>query len=119
MYISVWIEDKSNHTKWLLSGFYGESLTSRSHIWSLLEEIQPLNLSPWMLVSNFNEIILHSEKFGGPPRSEKLMQNFRDALDRCNLTDLRHVGDYFLWSNKYEDNTFTKERPDRAFANQF
>lgn len=44
------------------------------------------------------------------------MLNFRDALERCSLSDLGHVGDPLMWSNKHDDATFIKERLDRAIA---
>lgn len=44
-------------------------------------------------------------------------KTFNKTLVGSNLADLVHKGDFFTWSNKHEDNTFTKERLDRAVAN--
>lgn len=46
------------------------------------------------------------------------MQNFRETLEECNLVDRDHREDYFTWSNKHSDETFTKKMHDRAVANQ-
>lgn len=46
------------------------------------------------------------------------MSNFRQALEVYNLTDLGQIGDIFTWSNRHESFSFTKERLDRAVANQ-
>lgn len=63
MHIPAWVEDKDNHTKWLLSGFYGEPASNRrNHTWSLLDAMKTVNLSPWMIVGDFNGIILQSKK---------------------------------------------------------
>lgn len=46
------------------------------------------------------------------------MENSQTTIELCRLFDLGHKGNYFIWSNKYEDDTFTKERLDRAIANK-
>lgn len=45
------------------------------------------------------------------------MANFRDALEGCELVDIGHRGEFFTWSNKHSDDTFTKERLDRSVVN--
>ncbi|XP_042965938.1 uncharacterized protein LOC122299618 [Carya illinoinensis] len=45
------------------------------------------------------------------------MRRFREALEEGGLFDLGWKGDKYTWSNKHEDDTFTKERLDRAVAN--
>lgn len=50
-------------------------------------------------------------------RIKALLQKFRSAIEGCNLINLGHMGDHFTWSNKHEDNTFIKERLDKALAN--
>ncbi|XP_042968657.1 uncharacterized protein LOC122301395 [Carya illinoinensis] len=42
---------------------------------------------------------------------------FREALDQCQLYDLGFRGDMYTWSDKHEDDTYTKERLDRVVAN--
>lgn len=64
-------------------------------------------------MGDFNEILHSSKKMGGRSKSEKQMQGFQEALVNGNLIDLGHSGDFFTWSNKQEDDTFTKERLDR------
>lgn len=60
-------------------------------------------------MGDFNEVLYNSKKMGGWPRSEKQMQEFREALVSSNTFDLGHIGEFFTWSNKYEDETFTNE----------
>ncbi|XP_035545957.1 uncharacterized protein LOC118348440 [Juglans regia] len=55
---------------------------------------------------------------GGRPRAETQMADFRKALDDNRLFDLGWKGNKYTWSNKHMDSTFTKERLDRAVANQ-
>ncbi|XP_042992297.1 uncharacterized protein LOC122318763 [Carya illinoinensis] len=68
-------------------------------------------------MGDFNEVLTHDEKSGGKQRQERQMMRFREALDDGGLFDLGWRGDKYTWSNKHGDDTFTKERLDRAVAN--
>lgn len=46
------------------------------------------------------------------------MSNFRQAIEHCQLSTLAQRGDIYTWSNKHEENSFTKERLDRALISQ-
>lgn len=45
------------------------------------------------------------------------MRLFKVALEGNSLYDLGRQGDWFTWSNKHYDDTFTKEKLDIVFAN--
>ncbi|KAF5443040.1 hypothetical protein F2P56_035635 [Juglans regia] len=45
------------------------------------------------------------------------MNMFRNVLERGGLFDLSWRGDKFTWSNKHDNETFTKERLDKVVAN--
>lgn len=45
------------------------------------------------------------------------MDAFRHAFEINNLFDLGWKCDKFTWSNKYEDDSFTKERLDKVVVN--
>lgn len=45
------------------------------------------------------------------------MSSFRQVLEENDLFDLGWRGEKYTWSNKHEDDMFTKERLDRAVAN--
>lgn len=105
-------------TRWLFTGFYGDPGTSRRmKTWNLLRNIDP-HPFPWLVMGDFNEILYHSEKAGDRQRNENLMNNFRQTLNVCTLKDLGQVGELFIWSNKHESPSFTKEILDQAVANQ-
>jgi hypothetical protein len=46
------------------------------------------------------------------------MEQFREALVHCGLSDLGYRGSKFTWSNGHPKETFMKERLDRAVANK-
>lgn len=45
------------------------------------------------------------------------MNNFRESLEIGELYDLGHKGDFIMWSNRHNSDTFTKALLDRALAN--
>lgn len=102
-------------SSWKLTGFYGHPDHSRrEESWNLLAYLQHFSPQPWLCVGDFNEIVDQAEKVGGPPRSERQMEQFRDTLESCQLNDLGFQGS--MWNNSREAAFFTKERLDRATA---
>ncbi|KAG2707872.1 hypothetical protein I3760_05G166100 [Carya illinoinensis] len=71
----------------------------------------------WGVIGDFNEILFNDEKVGGNTRNENLMRSFRNTLEEGNLFDLGWKRNKFTWCNRHEDESFTKERLDRALAN--
>lgn len=47
---------------------------------------------PWLLESDFNEILSNDEKSGGPLRERKYLEDFRRVLDDCELKDFKVIG---------------------------
>lgn len=81
------------NSPWVFLGLYGESETGKHHItWNLIKALKPNENTPWIIMSDFNEVLFSSEKFSGRTRSEKPMQELREALANYNLIDLGHNG---------------------------
>ena len=70
-----------------------------------------VNLS-WLLMGDFNEILYPFEKEGGNPRPLHFMQNFRNVIADCNLSDCGFIGEKFTWHRGG-----IRESLDRALAN--
>ena len=72
----------------------------------------------WLCVGDFNEVLSNGEKIGGVPRLQQYMNNFRSALECCELDDLGYNGDTFTWRNhNYDVSNYICERLDKATAN--
>ena len=56
--------------------------------------------SPWLIGRDLNEILSDDEKAGGVPRGSHSIENFREALDDCNLKDTNYRGSKFTWNNR-------------------
>ncbi|KAL6180520.1 hypothetical protein ACLB2K_047182 [Fragaria x ananassa] len=84
--------------RWRLTGFYGYLVAADRHLsWDLLRELADHSSLPWVVIGDFNEIVLDSEKDGGVPRNATQKNRFQTALDDVELIDLGYFGAIFTW----------------------
>lgn len=96
---------------------WGTQNKQETLVLELSKVLKPIDNTPCVVTGDLKKILYHYEKWEGKEQSENIMSNFRDALDYCSLNDLGMRSNQFTWSNKHEDDTFTKEILDRAVAN--
>lgn len=78
---------------WYLIGFYGWSETNqKSKSWALLTHQLSFVDGPWMCIGNFNTILHSSQKLSRRPPPYNQMEEFRDALKCCQLSDWGSTG---------------------------
>lgn len=57
-HISLKVYNSGGGQVWLMTGFYGQSMTSRrSDSWKLLRALKPPKGVPWHCMEDFNEIL--------------------------------------------------------------
>ena len=111
------IIDEGKPNSWRFTGFYGAPETHRRHeSWSLLRLLHNQYSLPWCCMGDFNEILSYEEKQGGPIRSHRQMQDFRDTIDYCGFEDLGFNGPPFTWCNNRLGTHTVWERLDRVLA---
>ncbi|XP_021740393.1 uncharacterized protein LOC110706745 [Chenopodium quinoa] len=74
--------------------------------------------TPCLFFGDFNEISSSLEKEGGAMRRECLMQNFRDAIEDCNLRDMGFKGCAYTWQRGRTVETVIRERLDRFLGDE-
>jgi hypothetical protein len=117
-HINAEMVNEEGRGRWKFSGFYGQPAWNKRHeSWSLLKHLKSFPPEPWMCCGDFNEILAQHEKSGAANRKETQMEQFREALEACNLSDMGFQGPKFTWNNCRGDDQFTKERLDRVVAN--
>jgi hypothetical protein len=57
-----------------------------------MKQMRSDNFLPWVCIGDFNEILKKEEQFGPNIREEYLMEGFREAVDVCQLCDMRYIG---------------------------
>ncbi|KAK2641359.1 hypothetical protein Ddye_023122 [Dipteronia dyeriana] len=110
---------ESGGTSWRLIGFYGHPDRShRGHSWTLLRRLAGLFSLPWVCIGDLNEIICDNDKRGRTDRNWRVMSDFREALEDCELKDMGFIGPKFTWRNKRNGSSMIMERLDRSFCNR-
>ena len=112
------VKADNNRSAWKLTCFYGHPVTAKRHeSWALLEHLKQFQTQSWLCIGDFNKILTQEEKIGAILRREGHMDQFRNALGNCQLTDLGFIGSQYTWTNCRHDGNFVKECLDRVVAN--
>ncbi|XP_042961719.1 uncharacterized protein LOC122296220 [Carya illinoinensis] len=118
-HVSAVVKEELYDRTWHFTGFYGHPETAkRKSSWQLLEMLKPQSFVAWLCAGDFNEVLHQKEKQGASSRPYNQIEAFRQAVERCGLYDVHHLGQHFTWSNNIRGKEFTKERIDRAMANK-
>jgi len=73
---------------------------------------------PCLCVGDFNKIINLTKKIGAVNKPNCQIEDFKNALEDSQLSDLGFRGPNFPWNNGGIDHGFTNEQLDRAVANK-
>ena len=85
----------------LLTTVYASpNFNKRKYFWNYLQNLANVVSLPWVLLGDFNDMILDDEKMGGLPVNRNHISAFRNCMDKCGLIDLGFEGPYFTWTNK-------------------
>lgn len=89
------------NTSWLFSIIYASSrIAERCILKNNLLSVFELNNLPWLLIGDFNEPLVSSDKYGGRAVNINNSLQFKECLDRCNMVDLGFSGPRYTWTNK-------------------
>lgn len=80
--------------------------------WNYMRNLHNNANAPWLILGDFNEIVVGSEKKGGIARPSNMMESFRNCIEDCGLQEVYMLGDPFTWSHG-----LIRERLDRALCN--
>lgn len=91
--IHVSIKVRSLNLTWLFSAIYASPrLAERRILWNNLSIVAELQNLPWVMAGDFNEPLEDCDKLGGRAVSISCSLEFKECLDRCNMTDLGFSG---------------------------
>ncbi|CAM8986652.1 unnamed protein product [Rhodiola kirilowii] len=115
-HIDVWVKGEA---EFYLTVFYGNPrVQDRVHSWSLLRKLRRDGDQAWAVMGDFNEVLFGCEMEGKRERQGWQMNNFRNCLTDCGLTDLGFEGGRFTYSNRRQGADEVKARLDRVVVNQ-
>jgi len=116
-YVDALVTNPSSGFRWCITGFYGHpEAHHRKESWNLLKKLNRQYQLPWLCFGNFNEIVLMEEKLGGVRRSQRQMDDFREAIHHYGFKDLGYCGPDFTLCNMQERENKIYLRLNQALA---
>ncbi|XP_019434885.1 PREDICTED: uncharacterized protein LOC109341431 [Lupinus angustifolius] len=101
---------------WICSAVYtSPSWSMRELLWEHLANLWTLVVIPWLLLGDFNEVLLPFEVRGGNFIASRA-QKFSQLMDKCGLLDLGAVGSRFTWFRRVESGCSIFKRLDRGLS---
>ncbi|CAM8951481.1 unnamed protein product [Rhodiola kirilowii] len=102
-----------------LTLFYGNPRTNdRVQSWELLRKLRRDVDKAWVVMGGFNEVLFSWETDSKRERQMWQMNNFKDCLADCGLSDLGFEGEMFTYSNRRLGEEEVRVRLDRVVVNQ-
>ncbi|KAL3502870.1 hypothetical protein ACH5RR_037319 [Cinchona calisaya] len=83
-----------------------EIIRNRSYLWG----------KEWMITSDFNDIVLNDEKWGGRVRYIRSFNDFKTMIQDNNLVDFGFEDHSWTRSNNWEGDGLIRHRLDRGFG---
>ncbi|KAL8158974.1 hypothetical protein V2J09_000511 [Rumex salicifolius] len=104
---------RTGEAKWLLSSIYASPrLENRDELWSRLIDFDRLNQCLWLLIWDFNETRLLSERIGNSDEMHRRCTRFSRWIDKMCLLELGYNGQRLdrglcnvEWHNMFADGT--------------
>lgn len=62
-------------------------------------QIGPFLTSPWLLLGDYNQVLLDSNKRGGSGRWKSQAFGLWETIEKCQLLELGFSGPAFTWTN--------------------
>ena len=103
---------------WLLSDIYVNlRFAERCILWENLELVASFHSMPWVIVGDFNKVLIGDDKFGGNLININRALRFQECLDICKMIDIGFSSPRFTWSNCRPLTHLVQEKIDKAFVN--
>lgn len=79
---------------------YGDNYyLTRNELWNSIMAFVGFNFRPWILLGDFNSIIIPSDKIGGAEILPHHLKDFHNCVQSAHLLDLPFSGCFYTWTN--------------------
>ncbi|WCJ41960.1 hypothetical protein M5689_022794 [Euphorbia peplus] len=104
-------------SEYRLTGFYGfPERPRRFESWDMIRDLYANQSLPWVIIGDFNDLALQSEKRGGRRHPQSLLNGFSEVIDQCFLVEIPMAGHEFTWEKSRGSMNFVEEKLDRGLA---
>ena len=82
---------------WTCSAIYASTIPAvRENLWTYLEGLRSDVQNSWVLLGDYNDILMFSEVRGGAFFPSKVAK-FKNVIQRCQLLDIGAINHKFTW----------------------
>ncbi|XP_074293036.1 uncharacterized protein LOC141619930 [Silene latifolia] len=85
-------------------------------LWDQLKNLKDMCTSPWCICGDFNSLLNFNERIGSEVAWHEINE-FRQCVSYCEVTDIQVHGSFFTWNNKQNPSTRVFSRIDRCLIN--
>src|SRR4051812_28475423 len=82
---------------WCTTIYAHNSLDKRHKLWEDIEQLSYNINAPWMLMGDYNNVMIVNDRIGGNPVMEKEYIGLVDMMHRVGLFEKESVRDHFTW----------------------
>lgn len=109
----------NNTLSWRLSCYYGyPERTRRRESWNLIRRLTNISNVPWCIWGDFNDLMFASDKKGKVAHPQYLLDDFRNVVEECQLSEISLRGGKFTWERGRNTNDWVREKLDRGFSTE-
>jgi exonuclease III len=91
---------KNTNILWFSAVYASPQMTNRQQLWNYLQDLRSNLTGPWLLMGDFNEVLMSCEIKGCTFPSNQA-DKFALMMERCELLDLGATGSNFTWLRKW------------------
>ncbi|XP_031121072.1 uncharacterized protein LOC116024317 [Ipomoea triloba] len=116
-YIDAVVTREDGGTQWRFTGYYGNpDRQRRRDSWDLLRYSSSLNNLPWVIMGDFNDLLLENEKIGRVPHPGWLLRGFGEVVRESGLSDFAFQGFQYTWEKGRGTDAWVQEKLDRILV---
>ncbi|XP_019233638.1 PREDICTED: uncharacterized protein LOC109214193 [Nicotiana attenuata] len=111
------VQSRKGDIKCYLTVVYGfNGLEQRRELWKNLQQIATTIIGPWLVASDFNDVLYASDRLSCIPVSFAETQDFSSCLQQTTLFELPWQGEYYIWTNRQPGVDKALKAPLKALA---
>ncbi|XP_026417025.1 uncharacterized protein LOC113312490 [Papaver somniferum] len=117
-YQALFLEVTSARLNFIVTVVYGDNYyLIRNYLWDMIVSFAASNSKPWVLIGDFNSILVPSHKIGGSPILPYHYDGFANCSQMSQIMDLSFTGCFYTWTNCQQDGAIIRSKLDRVMVN--
>ncbi|XP_026396165.1 uncharacterized protein LOC113290792 [Papaver somniferum] len=108
----------SSMINFVVTFIYGDNYyITRNLLWDSITAFASFSHRPWVLLGDFNSLLVPSDKVGGAYVLLHHYQDFSNCVQLSKIMDLHFSSCFYTWSNCQQDGIMIRSKLDRVMVN--